>query len=58
MKPFKSTTMLRPLIDAELQMEDPQWEDDDMLRVRRWKNIFIVKDCLSLTAIRSAHLPA
>lgn len=29
-----------------------------MLRVRRWKNIFIVKDCLSLTAIRSAHLPA
>lgn len=29
-----------------------------MLRARRWKNIFIVKDCLSLTAIRSAHLPA
>lgn len=29
MKPFKSTTMLRPLTDAELQLEDPQWEDDD-----------------------------
>ena len=23
MKPFKSTTMLRPLTDAELQLEDP-----------------------------------
>lgn len=31
MKPFKSTTMLRPLNDAELQLEDPQWEDDDMV---------------------------
>ena len=30
MKPFKSTTMLRPLTDAELQLEDPQWEDDDI----------------------------
>ena len=31
MKPFKSTTtMLRPLNDAELQLEDPQWEDDDI----------------------------
>ena len=30
MKPFKSTTRLRPLTDAELQLEDPQWEDDDM----------------------------
>lgn len=32
MKPFKSTTMLRPLTKAELQLEDPQWEDDDRVR--------------------------
>ena len=29
MKPFKITTMFRPLTKAELQLENPQWEDDD-----------------------------
>lgn len=41
MKPFKSTTMLRPLTDAELQLEDPQWEDDDTVTfyIPCWFNV-------------------
>ena len=41
MKPFKSTTMLRPLTDAELQLEDPQWEDDDSVTfyIPYWFNV-------------------
>lgn len=41
MKPFKSTTMLRPLTDAELQLEDPQWEDDDTITfyIPCWFNV-------------------
>ena len=41
MKPFKSTTMLRPLNDAELQLEDPQWEDDDTVTfyIPCWFNV-------------------
>lgn len=29
MKPFKSSTMLRPLTKRELQLEDPEWIDDE-----------------------------
>ena len=41
MKPFKSTTMLRPLNDAELQLEDPQREDDDTVTfyIPCWFNV-------------------
>ena len=41
MKPFKSTTMLRPLTDAELQLQDPQWEDDDTVTfyIPCWFNV-------------------
>lgn len=41
MKPFKSTTMLRPLTKAELQLEDPQWEDDDTISfyIPCWFNV-------------------
>ena len=41
MKPFKSTTMLRPLNDAELQLEDPQWEDDETVTfyIPCWFNV-------------------
>lgn len=41
MKPFKSTTMLRPLTDAELQLEDPQWEDDNTITfyIPCWFNV-------------------
>ena len=31
MKPFNSSTLLRPLTDAELQLEAPEWEDDDTI---------------------------
>ena len=41
MKPFKSTTMLRPLTKAELQLEDPQWEDGDTISfyIPCWFNV-------------------
>ena len=41
MKPVKSTTMLRPLTKAELQLEDPQWEDDDTISfyIPCWFNV-------------------
>lgn len=41
MKPFKSTTMLRPLTRTELQLEDPQWEDDDTISfyIPCWFNV-------------------
>lgn len=29
MKPFKRTTMLRPLTSSELRLEDPEWVEDD-----------------------------
>lgn len=31
MKPLNSSTLLRPLTDAELQLEAPEWEDDDTI---------------------------
>lgn len=35
MKPFNSSTLLRPLTDAELQLEAPEWEDDDKVNLER-----------------------
>lgn len=29
MRPFQTTTMLRPLTDHELRLEEPEWLDDD-----------------------------
>ena len=41
MKPFKSTTILRPLTDAELQLADTQWQDDDTVTfyIPCWFNV-------------------
>lgn len=41
MKPFNSSTLLRPLTDAELQLEDPEWEDDDTVTfyIPCWFNV-------------------
>ena len=44
MKPFNSSTLLRPLTDAELQLEAPEWEDDDiMLGAARVCPVFIAR---------------
>lgn len=41
MKPFNNSTLLRPLTDAELQLEDPAWEDDDTVTfyIPCWFNV-------------------
>lgn len=41
MKPFHNSTLLRPLTDAELQLEDPEWEEDDTVTfyIPCWFNV-------------------
>ena len=41
MKPFISTTMLRPLTDMELQLEAPEWDDDNIVTfyIPCWFNV-------------------
>ena len=41
MKPFISTTTLRPLTDMELQLEAPEWDDDNIVTfyIPCWFNV-------------------
>lgn len=41
MKPFDSSTLLCPLTDVELQLEDPEWEDDETVTfyIPCWFNV-------------------
>lgn len=41
MKPFNNSTLLRPLTNVELQLEDPEWEGDDTVTfyIPCWFNV-------------------
>lgn len=41
MKPFQSTTMLRPLTDDKLRLEDPEWVNEDTVSfyIPCWFNV-------------------
>lgn len=43
MKPFKSVTMLRTLMDEELQLEDPDWCGDEV--------VFFIPCCFQIDTV-------